>query len=553
MDGLRQILDRIAKQLSGLNLTQKLLVGSLVVIALMGMYLVTQFAGQRDMVPLMDTDPSRDMVAVLRASHIDAEVRGNQVFVPVSSQRLALASLAENGSLPGDTQVLFNNLIEHQKWTNSREQNQQQFDIALQNELARIIGYIGGIKSANILIDAPKTTGIGLVAREPTASATIVTTGEPLHQKTADTIASLIAGAKSGLNTANVQVIDANSGRTFRVSDDGDVGASAYLEHATAVEKRMRGKLLELYSYIPGVIVAVTAHVDIAREDVRTEAFRSVEEGGTVSLLGNERTSGTSQNTPQRGGEPGLRSNTSASINRGSAGAGTNSEMTETETTMENHVGRTTTHRLDPKGQPTRLVASIQIPRNYVNEILKAGLAEDAEAPTEDAIKQKFEEIRLEMESKTKPHLQTEQTDGEVTVSMIPIAFRAAGAQQASIFGGIASGGGGTLGLGGNMLETGIIGVLGLVSVALMVMMVRRAGKQVKMPTAEELIGLPPELGATSDLVGDVGEGEDAMAGLELNDDDIEFQKMLGEVVEQANHSPESVASVLNRWITQED
>ncbi len=552
MDGLRGILDRIVKHLGGLGLTQKLLIGSLVVIALMGMFLVSQFAGRREMVPLMDADPGRDMVGLLRASHIDAEVRGNQVFVPASSQRLALASLAESGSLPGDTQLLFNNLIEHQKWTNSREQNQQQFDIALQNELGRIIAHIGGVRSANVLIDAPKATGIGLVAREPTASATIVTNGAPLNQKTADTIASLIAGAKSGLGAKNVQVIDANSGRTFRARDEGDVAYSAYLEHATNTEKRMRGKLLDLYSYIPGVIIAVTAHVDIAREDVLSELFSSVEDGGTVMLLGKERTSSTTQTTPQRGGEPGLRSNASANINRGSAGAGTSSEQSEIETTMENHVGTTKTHRLDPKGQATRLVASIQIPRAYVAEIVKATLAEDAEGPTEEAIVQKFEEIRQEIEAHTKPHLQTEQTEGEVSVSMIPIAFIQSGAQQASMFGGIATGGG-TLGLSGNVMETAIIGVLGLVSVGLMLMMVRRAGKQVKMPSAEELVGLPPELASGEDLVGDVGEGDDAMAGLELGDDDVEFQKILNEVLEQANHSPESVAAVLNRWILQED
>ena len=346
--------------------------------------------------------------------------------------------------------------------------------------------------------------------------------------------------------------IDANTGRTFRASDEDDLAHSAYLEHATAVEKRMRAKLLELYSYIPGVIIAVTAQVDIAREDIRSESFKSVEEGGTVTLLDNERTSSTTQTTPRRGGEPGLRSNTSANINRGSAGAGTSSEMSETETTMDNYVGWTTTHRLDPKGQATRMVASIQIPRGYVVKIVKATLPEDSEGPTEEAIAQKFEEIRQEMEAKTKPHLRTERTEGEVSVSMIPILFGEGSAQRASMFGGIASGGG-TLGLSGNVLEMAIIGVLGLVSVGLMLMMVRRAGKPVKMPSAEELVGLPPELAAGEDLVGDVGEGEDAMSGLELGEEDVEFQKILNEVIEQANHSPESVAMVLNRWIMQED
>eukprot|EP01026_Neomeris_dumetosa_P028803 TRINITY_DN2333_c0_g2_i1.p3 TRINITY_DN2333_c0_g2~~TRINITY_DN2333_c0_g2_i1.p3 ORF type:complete len:127 (+),score=17.54 TRINITY_DN2333_c0_g2_i1:136-516(+) len=43
------------------------------------------------------------------------------------------------------------------------------------------------------------------------------------------------------------------------------------------------------------------------------------------------------------------------------------------------------------------------------------------------------------------------------------------------------------------------------------------------------------------------------MAGLELGAEDVEFQKMLSEVQEQANAHPEAVAQVLNRWISQED
>lgn len=551
MDAVRRMLSRIRGSLQGMSVTQRLLIASLGVIAVMSLFLVSQYAGTREMVPLLDADPNGDMVSILRARHIPAELRGGQVFVPASSQRLALASLAETDALPGNTQLLFNNLIEHQKWTNSREQNQQQFDIALQNELARVISMISGVKSATVIIDAPKATGIGLVPREATASATIVTTGGALEQRTAETIAQLIAGAKAGLRPQNVSVIDA-SGRTYRMPEDDDVQASKYLEHAAAVEARMRKKLLELYSFIPGVIVAVTAHVDIAREDVRLERYMSPEEGGTVSLLESEVAKSTSTSTSEKGAEPGLRSNVAASINRGQGGATTTSETSDGETRMDNRVGSTVTHRIDPKGQATRLVASIQIPRGYVVEVLKQELGEGADAPTDDAVRQRFEALRQEIEAKTKPHLDTEKTAGEVTVSLIPVALGSTGVQQAGFFGQVASGGAG-LGGAGSMIETGMLALLGLVSVGLMLMMVKKAGKQAKMPTAEELIGLPPELEAQSDLVGDVGESEEAIAGLELGDMDIETQRMMAEVIEQAKQSPEVVAKLLGRWVSPED
>ncbi len=553
MDALRQMLSRIASQLKGLTATQKLLIASMCVIALMTLFLVSQYAGTRDMVPLMDADPNRDMVRVLSSRHIPAEVRGGQVYVPASSQRLALAALAESDALPGDTQLLFNNLIEHQKWTNSREQNQQQFDIALQNELGRVISMIKGVRRATVIIDAPDATGIGLVAREPTASATIVTTGGPLTRKTADTIAHLIAGAKAGLRVEQVQVIDAASGRSFRASDEGDLAAGAYIEHVAAIEKRMRAKLMDLYQYIPGVIVAVTAHVDIAREDIRSEVFLSPEEGGTVSLLGSETSSTSTQSTVTAGGEPGLRSNVTASINRGSGSPVTSSEQSESETKMENHVGSKVTHRIDPKGHPTRLVASIQIPRDYVVRVLEQELGEDGEAPTEEQIRQRFDAIRSEIEQNAKPHLDTEETAGEVRVSMIPVALPGGEAMQpAGMFGQVA-GGGGVLGLDGGLIETAVLGLLGLVSVGLMLMMVRRASRPVKMPTAEELVGLPPELETESDLVGDVGESEEAIAGMELDEDDVEAQRMLQSVMEQAKAEPEALAQLLKQWVSPED
>ena len=84
----------------------------------------------------------------------------------------------------------------------------------------------------------------------------------------------------------------------------------------------------------------------------------------------------------------------------------------------------------------------------------------------------------------------------------------------------------------------------------MMVLMVRKAGKRVEMPTAEELVGLPPTLEAKSDVVGEADESETAMAGIEVGEEEIKSTKMRESVSEFIKQSPEAASKLLNRWIT---
>ncbi|MCB9846170.1 MAG: hypothetical protein H6811_09320 [Phycisphaeraceae bacterium] len=553
VEQLRRLIARIGTQLGRLTPTQKLLIGSLAVIVAMAMFIVAQYAGGASMEELLAADPNRDQVRVLQASGIPAELRDGRVYVSPGNRSIALATLAESGALPDDTAVLFGNLVDKQKWTNSREQNEQLFTIALQNELARVISDFKGVRSATVILDVPRATGIGLAVREPTASATIFCEGTgSLSQHTVDAVANLIAGARAGLDVRNVRIIDGTNGRQFSSSGEGELGASNYLEHSAAVEQLTRAKLLTLLGHIPGVIVAVTAQVDIAREDVERRQFSTAEEGGTVSLLGHESVKSNSQSTATGAGEPGLRSNVGADVNRG-GGTGTSSEESLTETTMENHVGETLTRRTDPKGMPTRLVASINVPKDYVAAVAGEQSSAD-ERPTEDQIKLAWDEIKRDIESQVSPHLRTEQGPGEVAVALIPVSAPAAAgeAQRAGLFGGVAGAGGGLLGNGGGLMDTVVVAVLAVVSLGLMVMMVRKAGRQSRMPSAEALAGLPPPVEMPKDMIGDVGEGEDAMPGLVVGESEVERSMMLDQVRDLASSNPQATASLLGRWIAPE-
>ncbi|MFG0274523.1 MAG: hypothetical protein ACF8QF_05660, partial [Phycisphaerales bacterium] len=212
MGQLRRVLDQIRTQLSSLTVTQRLLISSLVVIVLMALFVVTQYAGARPMVELMPgvaPDAQVRAVSYLRSNGYEYEERGGAIMVPAEMRHLVLGQLGQQGLLPADTSLMFDTVLDKQSWTMTSAQHQQIFLIAKQNELARIIANMQGIREARVIIDAPAPAGLGQAVRQATASATVFTaTGQPLGQQTADAIGHLVAGAEAGLDVSRVRIID---------------------------------------------------------------------------------------------------------------------------------------------------------------------------------------------------------------------------------------------------------------------------------------------------------------------------------------------------------
>jgi flagellar biosynthesis/type III secretory pathway M-ring protein FliF/YscJ len=93
------------------------------------------------------------------------------------------------------------------------------------------------------------------------------------------------------------------------------------------------------------------------------------------------------------------------------------------------------------------------------------------------------------------------------------------------------------------------LGLLAVGALGMMFMLVRKAGKPAELPSAQELVGLPPALEAGADIVGEADEGSTAMEGIELPDDQVRVNKMLETIGEMVKNKPQDAAAVLNRWI----
>jgi len=596
LDQLRQAWVNVRQWLGKMRPAQIATLGGLAVAIVLFLIIISHQFGKPAYVPLYPGSAAADQP--LWSSHLTSlgirtEMRNGSVYVATADVEKARGAVSQAGLLPNDKSILFENILRQQSWTNSRQQNEALFNNALENELARTIERFDGIKAAKVFLDAPAAAGLGQSVRRPTASAWAITkTGDGLRQGQVDAVASLIAGSKAGLTIEQVRVVDGASGRQRKATSDDEAMPTTYLEHATRVETLTREKISELLAFIPGVVVAVTAQVDVTRVQTQTDSNLPIGQG-TQSLPRKEDSTETTQNAGgARAAEPGVRANQTADINyAGGAGDASRMQSTQTTTEYENHVGMKRETTIDPRGFPTMVAVSVNVPRGFVVKMLKTqqtagaggagggaasgatgGAATAPAEPTEQEITKAFEDrIKPTILASITPQVRalTAQANRamkdedlktlvaqSVGVSLIPMDMPELATHASGMLGGLAllSGGGGGSGiLGGGLLDTALLGVLSVGALGMMLMLVKKSGKTQKMPTAEELVGLPPAIEGSSEIVGEADEGETAMAGIEVGEEQMQSQKMLEQVNEMVVKEPESVARMLNRWVIAED
>ena len=559
MDQLQRMLQTIREQLTKLSATHRLLIASLTVLLLMTLFLVSQYAGAKEYVPLLPVSATPEQVQqasqYLSEANIEHRVREGMPEVPPQRRRAIIAQMGQAGALPGDTSMLFQDLIEAQSWTMSNAQQAQLYNIALQNELAGVISQMRGITGATVIIDAPERRGLGAAVRAPTASVTVSHAGQNLSQDTVDAVASIVAGAKAGLSIENVVVVDGVSNRQRRARSEDSLASGTHLELKMKYEKLYREQLSDFFSYIDGVMIAVTAQVDATRQ-VQSVTSILPPGNGTVTAPRSETQRTFETTSASRGAEPGVRSNTGLDLAAGGSGG---SGTTESEVTaeLETRFGTRTQTIHDPKGRPTKLSAAINIPRSYVLREWRFANGEDAEAPDSAALQAFFDESRTDIERKALTLLEAQDQDGAsipgaVAVSMIPDPQprRAAQAGGGGLGMGLGAGGQGILASG--WIKTAALGGLAIASLGLMALALKKAGKRPDLPTAEELVGIPPALENSGDVMGEAGEAESALSGIELSDEDMQKRQMLDQVAAFVKDSPDDAAGLFQRWMSTE-
>ncbi len=86
--------------------------------------------------------------------------------------------------------------------------------------------------------------------------------------------------------------------------------------------------------------------------------------------------------------------------------------------------------------------------------------------------------------------------------------------------------------------------------VAMMFLMVRKANVREELPSAEELVGIPPALAIDdSELVGEADETATPLEGMEVDEVSLKQHQLLDQINEMVKSEPDDAAALLRKWI----
>lgn len=548
MQFLRNSWMQVKAYLEGMSASQKWLILALLVVLLLVGFIVAQYAGSPQMVPITQFagDRQADVVTRLKSAGMNVRVEGGQIFVAQDQRLDALVLLQQSELLTHDTSAAFDQMLAGNNMWQDSAQREMSLIVAKQKWLSSIVSKMRGVKRGDVILSMPKDVGFGKTFVRPSASVNVVMQGgQRVDKKMVEAIAGLVSGAVAEMQPQDVVVIDAGIGRQFTVKSEHDFGGEDGIEQVMRVEQYHREKIENMLRYIPGVIVAVNVQIDdVARKEADAIKYESVEP------LRREREEERMSKDVNHGGEPGSRSNAGMTIEGGGAtGREESSTVTEREyadkpvTLREKtlHVGR----------QTRRINVTVNVPRPFFVALWRQAQPAGGNAPAEptEADLAPIRDAQIaQITSQVEPLIAAE-TSGMVNVTMIPDASilspMTAGTDSAAGFGSMLVGSPWTKPVG--------VGLLAMLALGFMLYTVRKATREEPMPTVEELAGVPPELPSDDDLVGEAGQTNATLAGVELDDEELRFREMAGQISEMIKSNPQEAGNLIGRWVKQEE
>lgn len=212
----------------------------------------------------LDASAAGDVLNALEGMDVNAEVRGDAIYVPENRRDSLRMALARQG-LPQQGQPGFELLDELNGFATTSEMFDAAYWRAKEGELARTLLATPGVKSARVHIAVPKASSFARNRRPPSASATITMGRGRLDMQQATAMRYLIALAVPDMQAEQVAIIDSVNGVVLKP------GASDPMIQAEGDgvdrETRLEANLMDLLEARVGPGNArVTVSLDIDRE-----------------------------------------------------------------------------------------------------------------------------------------------------------------------------------------------------------------------------------------------------------------------------------------------
>lgn len=544
MGFLKSQLNRIQEQLGGLSATQKMLVGALVMIMIMTLYGWVNFAGKAEMETLIDQTLAPEEIAritqVLAAQGIKAQLVGDRIQVPATQKLEAWGALGYAGALPGDTKNAVEDLISKSNPFQSDRMSNELVQQAKQAWLAQVLRHFPGVHTAAVGLQPLRQRAIGGAGAEPTASANLsMKPGGKTDQKLVNAVADFIAGTVPGLDRSRVNVIIDGASYRARAHDPASGGGDEWLDQIQKAQKHWTETVKAQLGWIDGVMVTVAVKANQERSQIKVY---TVDPKNVVTSPVLERTSNQdTQSNRKDAGEPGVGSNSPLAVNDAPSASEKNSGTTETNET-QNQVAygskEQTTWR--PAGETPAISASVLVPRSFMVQAFKKITGSDKEPdPTK---LETWIAAELQKCKTTVKNCLALATENDVQVDTYIDLMPLAGAMPQS-----AATSSMSLLVTDHVKEVAL-GVLALVSLFMVSNMVKK-GTPAPVVAAPIPSKPPQRLAAAEESVGEASEGTALLDGMELDEDSVKAQQMLGQVSDMVGSDPDSAAKLVKRWL----
>lgn len=541
MEFLRKLVIQTRTHLQGLTVSQRLAIGSCVVLIAVALFVLVQWAAEPAMSPLLDqpTTPE-EMTRIqqyLDTAGIKYQVVGDVIRVPAESRPRILAQLTQQRLLPSDISIGFAKLVGEASnpWL-SRQEQDRRWNLARSNELARVLREFNGVRDARVFVETATSRHVGQPNAQPTASVFVkLADGVSLSDDLVRAIAGFVSSAVSNLSVHNVTVADATTGRARSVPRADDGMATGDFEYRQKQEEYFARKIQDLLAPIP---VSVKVHCELD-----AESRQEIKEVYGKPALSEERTETETDTSSPVAGEPGVVPNTTAAV----AGAGpvTNHEKSTSEMKYKSEADRTVTETRKPRLNVKSLSASVNIPKSYL-----IGVFKPAKEPTD----QELDAMSTGLRDKIKKQVMTALAipagaEDRVTVEWFPDASAVAFTRFAEA--GTAAG---VMELVSSHWDKAGVGVLAVLGLVMMLMMVRKAGEGPVLPGEEPPVRIKrrslPVAEVEEDVpVSEARESEPLLVGKEVDEETLRGQQIIQQVSELIKADPASSASILQRWI----
>ena len=224
-------------------------------------------------------------IETLKAGNFDPQLDNNtgQIMVPGDKYQEARMLLASKG-LPRTEAQGMDTLKDMPAMTTSQFMEQVRYNNAMEQELAKTISQISGIRNARVHLAAPKQS-VFVRDRVPTKASVIITRapGKQVSSANVQAIISLVASSVPYLAPENVSVVDNYGTLMNEMLGEAPLGLTgAQLQQKQQMEDLYRTRLIQLLAPIVGeanVSAQVSLQLDFTQEEITTEDFDQRDKG----------------------------------------------------------------------------------------------------------------------------------------------------------------------------------------------------------------------------------------------------------------------------------